>query len=72
MNIKTVKVNGIVTGTDINGKTAERAVLDAASANQIHNFDVFVDGDEMDQDDIKEIGADWESIEIRTVEKPAR
>ena len=71
MELKQVKVNGIIAGTDLNGKTAEAAILEVAVANQISSFDVLVDGEEVSPQEAKEIGSDWSSIELRTVEKPA-
>ncbi len=71
MKAKIVTVNGIVVQSDLNGMVAFDAVIKAATLNRIHSFDVEVDGELVDETEIREIGADWSSIEIKTSEKPA-
>lgn len=73
LNIKSVTVNGIVSGKGaaLEGKTAMEAVIDVAEANQINSFNVSVDGDTYSRTAIREVGTDWTEICIQTSEKPS-
>lgn len=71
INVKHVTVNGIVTGTEFESKTAYETIYDVAVVNSIHSFDVYVDGNELDEDEVRDLGTDWYEIVIETSEKPS-
>lgn len=71
INVKKVTVNGIVTGTEFDGKTAYETIYNVALANSIHSFDVYVDENELDEDEVRDLGTDWNEIVIETSEKPS-
>jgi len=71
IDFKKVTVNGIITGTDFDDKTAYETIYDIAKANCINSFDVYIDGDELDKDEARDLGTDWYEIVIETSEKPS-